>query len=170
MADMMMEKEGIKVPASAEERTKIWGQKLPRGLTSPTDTPHLAHVQNFETVKFDVTNIPLACHHLTRTCCLGGWHRTTMELGADEMHLVEEDNCMSLSSRTPYGNLGAVDTETHCCCCTGFPDVAPGEHHAVTPGCGCSGGLVQKIADELQERKVKRGAIAQMKQEENIIV
>ena len=57
--------------------------------------------------------------------------------------------------RTPYAQLGAIDTESTCGCCKNIPDVADA-------GCGCEAALMGEIATELHERKVKRGNIAQV--------
>lgn len=46
-----------------------------------------------------------------------------------------------------------------CCCCY---SVSTGQN-MVSPGCGCSKALVEEIAGELQDRKVKRGNIAQVR-------
>merc|ERR1712196_742462 len=77
--------------------------------------------------------------------------------------LVTKDCCNRTTTRTPYGNMGSVDTESICFCCSNLPDIG-------SPGCGCSNALVAEIAEELQQRKEKRGNIAQMKQQENIII
>jgi len=163
MADMALKQLGLEVPTSDGERRAIWGNNLPRGLTMRSDPPHIEVTEEFESVMHNVTNIPMALGYLASSCCLRGWHSQTLELDGEEMSVVETDCCTRLQSRTPYGNLGSVETETQLRCVTMLPDIA-------VPGCGCSGDLVQQIADQLQERKVKRGNIAQMKQQENIIV
>merc|ERR1719401_540750 len=55
--------------------------------------------------------------------------------------------------------MGSVDDAT-CCFC--FRSV-----NQMQPGCGCSDELVKEISEELQARKVGRGNIAQIRNQEN---
>lgn len=161
MANKFLAKEGLQYPPTPETMQMVFPGKKPRALTHE-QKPHIEPHKEFDMRSYKVTNYPasiIAC-----LCCpLCGWNSSTLELGPDEMLLVQENWCNRAASRTPYGNLGAVETETMCCCCSQLPEIA-------TPGCGCNAALVNEIAAELQERKVKRGNIAQMKQQENIII
>merc|ERR1740121_1242095 len=141
---------------------QVWGQNRPRGLALGSEVVHIEPEKEFETKDYDVTNYPECCCIFLCTCGTACCTKTNLELGSDELTIVQENMCGRTSSRTPYGNLGSVETELAFCCCHSLPDVA-------NPGCGCNEELVDEIAGELQERKVMRGNIAQMKQQENII-
>lgn len=161
MAEKLLQKEGIEYPPTPQVMDQVFPDKKPRALThqqNPQIEPH----QDFDAKSYSVTNYIECCVGCLFCPCKGP-ATSTLELLPDEMLLVKEDWCNRSTSRTSYGNLGAVETEVACCCCSQLPDIA-------TPGCGCSGSLVDEIAADLQERKVKRGNIAQMKQQENIII
>eukprot|EP00928_Gymnodinium_smaydae_P029159 TRINITY_DN22035_c0_g1_i2.p1 TRINITY_DN22035_c0_g1~~TRINITY_DN22035_c0_g1_i2.p1 ORF type:complete len:699 (-),score=74.54 TRINITY_DN22035_c0_g1_i2:400-2421(-) len=158
IAEQMCNKEGIQYPPTQETMAEVWKGKTPRGLTLGADHVHLEPDKEFEAKTYNVTNIPDCLCNFLCSCGLRGCLRNTLELGPDEVLLVREDLCSRSSSRTPYGNLGSVETEETCFCCHELPDVA-------TPGFGCSKDLVDEIAKELQERKVMRGNIAHMKQQ-----
>merc|ERR1719277_2757980 len=85
-----------------------------------------------------------------------------MELGAEEMFIVTQNLCTKNNERTPYAQLGAVEVETTCCCCIELPELAK-------PGFGCETAFVKEIEAELQDRKEKRGNIAQLKMQENML-
>jgi hypothetical protein len=158
----IIEKAGVQFPPTQPTIFRVFQGKTPRALTAAGNTVHIEAEKEFETRSFSVTNYPESIANLLCSCCLAGWRTRKIELTPEEMLILTEDCCSRTQSRTPYGNLDSVETETTCCCCSELPDVA-------TPGCGCSKDLVNEIEAELQERKVKRGAIAQMKQQENII-
>jgi hypothetical protein len=161
MADLLLQKEGIQFPPAAEAMSEVFPGAKPWALTHELKS-HIEPDQEFETKTYSVTNIPAAI--MSFVCCpCTGCHTTELELGPDEMLLINKDWCNQTQSRTPYGNIGSVETETTCCVCTELPEIA-------MPGCGCSEDLVNEIAGELQARKEKRGNIAQMRQQENIIV
>lgn len=162
MADLVMKNQGIAYPPSPQVMQEAFQGTVPRALRASLGHPHIEPDKEFETRVFDVTNYVEGVCNLLCTCCMAGWRTSTMELGPDEMLIEKKDFCMRAQSRTPYGNLGAVETETTFCCCSELPDVA-------NPRWGCSNDYVEEIAKELQERKEKRGMIAQMKQQENII-
>lgn len=161
MADLMLKKEGIQYPPTPEVMNQVFGDRKPRAL-SHEQKPHIEPHKEFENKAYSVTNyIALCMGCVCCPCC--GPTTSKLDLSPDEMTLTTENWCGVQTSRTPYGNLSAVETETMCCCCSQLPEIA-------TPGFGCSNALVDEIAAELQERKVKRGNIAQMKQQENIII
>lgn len=161
MAELILQKEGMPYPPSPQLMDEIFPGQKPRALTHKQN-PNIAPDKEFGSKKYNVTNLPSSiCGCLFCPCA--GWTTQYVELVPDEILTVTDNCCTTTTSRVPYGNLGAVETETFCCCCTSLPDIA-------VPGCGCSEGLVKEIAEELQERKVKRGNIAQMQQQENIII
>jgi len=162
LGERLCENQGVELPPTQEQMTAVWNGRLPRGLTMGEIHVHIEPDKDFPSTTYDVTNYSeCICNCL---CSLGlkGCLKTRLELGPDEVMIVREDCCNRWTSRSPYGNLGSVETELECCCCHSLPEVA-------TPGCGCDKAFVEKIAEDLQERKVKRGNIAQMQQQENII-
>jgi hypothetical protein len=163
MMDMLLDKDGISCPPPQQDMDKIWaGGTKPYALRNQLSPPHIAPDKDFQTRKFNVTNYPEAI--CTCLCCpCAGCTTRELDLGPDELTITSSNFCDQTTSRIPYGNLGSVETELTCCFCHELPDVA-------NPGCGCSRAVVDAIAEELQERKVKRGNIAQMKQQENIIL
>jgi len=154
---LMAEREGIQYPPSQEEMSRLFSGRVPEALRSCAP-PHVEPDREFPTKTYGVTNYVEAI-----ASCVGcrGPLTKTLELDAEEMIMTQTDWCSSKTSRTPYANLGAVEEE-RCCCCVVLPGVAE-------PGCGCDAEKTGEIAAELQERKVMRGMIAQMKQQENII-
>jgi len=161
MTHAWLKHEKIQYPPTPEVMEKTFPTQKPWILTHDSK-PHFEAHKDFETKTYTVTNYP-SCICSLLCCPCAGCTKETLELGPEEMLLVKENWCNRVQSRTPYGNLGAVETETACCCCSELPEIAK-------PGCGCSADLVKEIGDELQERKVKKGNIAQMKQQENIIL
>jgi len=159
LAEDILKREAIMYPPSTEEMNRVFDNKPPKVLTSQGGQVHVEPDQEFENKSYDVTNYPESICNLL----CAGWRTRKIDLTPDEMLIVTQDCCSLIQSRTPYGNVDAVETETACCCCAQLPDIA-------TPGCGCNRELVNEIAAELQERKTKRGNIAQIKQQENIIV
>merc|ERR1719188_850588 len=154
---LMAEKKGIQYPPSQEVMSKLFRGRVPEALRSPAPS-HVEPDKEFQTKTYSVTNYIEALVCCIASLGLRGLVTRTLELDAEEMKLTRTDFCSSKTSRTPYGNLGAVEEETACCCCVNVPDVA-------NPGCGCDTEKVSDIAAELQERKVMRGNIAQMKQQ-----
>lgn len=162
LGEEIIAREGIQFPPPQPVIFRVFQGKTPRALTAAGNTVHIEAEKEFQSKSYRVTNYPESMCNLLCSCCLAGWRTREIELTPDEMLILTKDCCSRTQSRTPYGNLDSVETETMCCCCSQLPDVA-------TPGCGCSTNLVEEIEAELQDRKIKRGAIAQMKQQENII-
>jgi len=159
MTDLLLNQSGIQYPPTPQEMAQIFPAGAPRGLVQ-AQRPNILPITQFETKTYNVVNyIDFCCTFLS---CLG-CKKMTLELRDDELVQVTQDCCNMSQSRTPYANLGSVETEKLCCCCSVLPDIAQ-------PGCGCSGELVEEIAQELQKRKEERGNIAQLKQQENIII
>lgn len=160
--EFVCQKEGVLYPPSQETISQVFPHKVPRVLSSPPGNPHIDAEKEFETKEYDVTNYIECCCNILCTLGLAGPRWRKLTLNAEEMYLEVTDFCGRYQSRTPYGNLGSVETEENCCCFYEVPEVAD-------PQCGCNKAMVDEIAGELQERKVKRGNIAQIKQQENII-
>jgi hypothetical protein len=120
---------------------------------------HMDPAVKFQVKDYDITNFFEA---LSSFCCCCGPTYTSMQLQEEEMFIAKENWCLSTKSRTPYAQLGSVDTENAFGCCMNIPEVA-------NPGCGCQKTKCTEIAADLQERKVKRGNIAQLKMQENLI-
>jgi hypothetical protein len=154
-------KQGLQYPPAQETIQSIYKGVTPKILLLNKESPHVGATEQFEMKIFDITNLPESICGLI--CCpCGGWTKKTMFLEAEEMYIKTENLCLLNNQRTPYGKLGAVETEVALCCCHQLPDVA-------TPGCGCSKDYVDQIASELQQRKVKRGNIAQIMMMENVM-
>jgi hypothetical protein len=156
---LILEKESIQYPPTQEQINQVFNGKRPRILDTPP--PHVGAAKAFDTREFNVTNHVESCCQMLCCPCAGPVYRT-MTLEAEEMYMVRTDWCSKNNERTPYAQLGSVEVETACICCSELPEVA-------SPGCGCSKALVDDIANELQARKVQRGNIAQFKMQENLI-
>ena len=61
----------------------------------------------------------------------------------------------------PYGELGSVEKVEACGCCYSFSsNLTPGTAEGgggLSPGCGCSGPLVEDIVSEMKQRMKARG-------------
>jgi len=165
MADLILNRQGILYPPAQSTVQEIYGHlQPPRAITTPPPMPHIDSVQEFEHQEYDITNYCESVSTFIFTLGLAGCTKTTMHLSAEEMHIITSNLCSVSNARTPYGNLGSVDTNEACCgCCVSLPGVA-------APACGCSKDTVQTIAGELQMRKEKRGNIAQLKMQENMVI
>lgn len=82
----------------------------------------------------------------------------------DEEAVLKTSHCMGTSEkRLPYGELGSVDEITAWGCFASFKsDLSPVDPRTnkkmpITPGCGCSTGLVHQIVTELKARMKGRG-------------
>jgi len=160
-ADTVLQKEGIAYPPDPETVRRVFGDNPPRVLTGQAD-PHPDPTEEFGPKDWDITdNVESLCA-LCCSCCLAGWTTKTMKIGGDEMHITATNWCCESNTRVPYAQLGSVETEESCFCCSELPEVA-------RPGWGCSRDRVDEIAKELQQRKVKRGNIAQILTQENLI-
>jgi len=161
--ELILDSKSIPYPPDAETKHHMYGDNVPLILTRPPNPPHVNPGAKFPLRQYDVSN-----HCLSGLLFLGGCGlpgpctRITMTLEEEEMSMRTVNWCLQKNKRTPYAHLGSVDTSTCCVFCSSLPELA-------VPGCGCSQGLVKEIAEELQERKVKRGNIAQIKIQENIM-
>eukprot|EP00933_Yihiella_yeosuensis_P084261 TRINITY_DN98685_c0_g1_i1.p1 TRINITY_DN98685_c0_g1~~TRINITY_DN98685_c0_g1_i1.p1 ORF type:complete len:734 (-),score=156.32 TRINITY_DN98685_c0_g1_i1:176-2377(-) len=163
MGSLVISKEGLAYPPTQETMSKLYGERVPRVVRDNQESPHVDPVTVFQYKKYDVTNyIECFCSFLCCPCT--GCMTRTLELEPDEFVLTSQDTfgCNVTHARSPYAQLGSVDEEVVCCCCHAIPDIA-------TPGFGCSADKVKEILGDLQERKVKRGNIAQLQLQENLI-
>lgn len=160
-SDVVLHTLGIQYPPRQDVMGRIFGSLIPRSIDKK-DPPHIDPAVKFDQKTYDITDL---WESLFTCCCslgLCGWTRRTMELSAEEMTITTENCCLYNKARTPYAKLGAVEVEEYCCCCHGLPEVA-------SPGWGCEKAKVDQIASDLQERKVKRGNIAQLMMQENMV-
>ena len=103
-------------------------------------------VNQFPTKQYDVTNlIAKAC-----SCCI---LTEQLTLEPEEVVFRRGTLCDTYTRRLPYGELGSVDKNTSCGCCsqTMLKDVP------IVPGLGCESGLVEEIVAELKARMKERG-------------
>mmetsp|Transcript_27136 Transcript_27136/g.63551 ORF Transcript_27136/g.63551 Transcript_27136/m.63551 type:complete len:713 (-) Transcript_27136:90-2228(-) len=157
-----IERLGSNYPPTPKDMSTMYrGVMAPKALTM--DRPHNEPSQTFETKEFDVTNYCTSFFSFVCSLgCAGPCTKEKIELQPEEMVKTTQNWCLTRKERTPYAQLGSVDVESACGCCRSIPDVG-------SAGCGCSVRLMEELADELQERKVKRGNIAQIKLKENIM-
>ena len=139
--------------------SQVYGTPVYRILGQPFGLMHPEASRTFEAKDYgDVTNFWECC--CCFLCCLGKVKKS-LEMSEEEVHVVQEGTCYRSTVRRPYPQLGDVEV-SNCMCCVMVDDVG-------SPGCGCNHDLVGRIASDLQERKVLRGNIAQLKTSENIM-
>ena len=127
-----------------------------------------AGMQSFELKEYDVTSNWEAGCGLCCTCCIIGWTTTKLTLDPDEAVLKKDNSCCHSVQKRPYAQLGHVDSNQACGCCWGVTSDLTGYEGEISPGCGCSEGLVKEIIEELQARKLGRGNVAQLKAQEQL--
>lgn len=126
-------------------------------------------IPRFTTKDYDVTFKPSDCCSGCLTNC--GYFKTTLTMEPEEVMKTDLNCCSQTSQRRPYAQLGSVSVvdNTRCCqynFCGGCQRIG-GEGVAIDswvvyPGWGTSTSLVKEIQEELQNRKVCRGSIAQL--------
>jgi hypothetical protein len=80
----------------------------------------------------------------------------TVELKENHMNVKEVNNIDESIAFVPYAQMDSVEIEKSCCCCF--------QVNEYSPGCGCcNGAIVEELGAELQQRKVRRAEIAQLK-------
>lgn len=130
-------------------------QYPPKSMELPPIRPHLKPSEDFPTREFEVTNYCMSLY-----CCLT--QQDTMTLENDKV-ITKSSNCISENVNSmPYAQISSVDEDRCCYCCRGV--------NGIIPGCGCQGEKVADLAHELQQRKVKRGDIAQLRNQENTML
>ena len=102
-----------------------------------------------------------------RSLGLAGWQTQHLHLGEEEVTLTKKDFCATSTMRMPYVQLGSVDVETICC---GSCFNVETDGGIIQPKCGCDKDLVDEISEDLQNRKVTRGNIAQVRMQENLMI
>ena len=123
--------------------------------------------QQFEKRTFDVTS---QCERYCRCICCPcvGLSTTKLELGPDEAVLSKHDCCNHIVQKRPYAQLGSVDSHHECGICWSVGSDLTGRDGRLMPGWGCNAPLVREIVEELQERKLGRGNVAQMRSHEDL--
>lgn len=155
---LLLDKQGLEVayPPSQQTMSDLYGPGAPQ--QPPIPPPHDTTSISFPEKTYDVQNTCGAVCGCLCTCGIAGCTKTTMILKEEEIQTELSNNCTQSVNRTPYAQLGGVSQST----CCGLHSV-----NGMMPGLGCSADVVKEIADELQERKVKRGNIAQLRNQEN---
>jgi len=107
----------------------------------------------FDTKEYDVTN------YCELVCACGMMSNLTLE--PEEAVLKKANICSTTTKRMPYGELGSVDKNTSCGCCTAVASnlTAGGEdgNKGISPKCGCDESTVADIVAELKARMKARG-------------
>jgi hypothetical protein len=156
----MVKAQGMDFPPPQQAMSQYWSQQsMPIDNVIRKKVTHFDASTKFEVKSFDISNY---CEMCCSCLCCCGPTKTNMTLDEEEMHIKQENWCVTTNSRTPYAQLGSVDTEQVCFCCLEIPEVA-------NPKCGCDKATVEEIAADMQARKVGRGNIAQLKMQENMI-
>merc|ERR1712032_166243 len=112
--------------------------------------------EQVEMKTYDVTNTCDNIGNCMGTCGIAGCTTETLELHQDDLFIVTKNNLDDSNMKTPYAEMDSVDIARSCCCFWSVNDTSP--------GCGCDRAEVEEIAAELQDRKLKRGNIAHLKQ------
>lgn len=138
-------------PPSQSVMSQLYGQTP----LLPPIRPHAKPSEQFPMKEYDVTNLcASAC------CCFTQKDTITLE---PDKQIYKSVNCIGDSVNSmPYAQISSVDEERDCWCLRSV--------NGMMPGCGCSGNLVTEVATELQQRKVGRGDIAQLKNQENTML
>jgi len=158
---LLMDKLGAETvyPPSQQTMSKIYGAAAPKQPPMPPERPHQVASQAFPVKTYDnVNNQCDAACLMCICCCIPGCTKKKLTLAEEEVVVEVKNNITESVTRMPYAQLGSVD-EGRCCCCTGV--------NGISPGWGCSYDLVKEISEELQARKVGRGNIAQLRNQEN---
>ena len=146
-------------PPRQETMTSLYGSAAPD--LSASVAPHATPSAQFETREFNVRNETSNCLDFVCTCSTAGCSTHTLTLEPEQAVSRRSNRCYASVDRKPYGQLGSVD-EAICCCVHNVNGVAPG-------WCG-DPAMVKEIAAELQARKVGRGNIAQLRNQENTML
>lgn len=148
-------------PPTQETMQAVYGPQGPE-INPPSSIPHEIASQAFPTRTFQVRN---ECQNLCSfigTCGIAGCMKHEMVLEPEQVVTTFRTNCGTSIDRKPYAQLKAVDEEIICCCCHMVNLHCPG-------WCGDSE-MINEIASELQARKVGRGNIAQLRNQENTMI
>ena len=157
-SDILLRQQGMQYPPSQATMAAIYGAQqpqLPPASAGVGQAIHLHASEQMPTRSFDITN---ACERLF-LCC----QSSHLELNDEEAIFRRKSCCLKSVRREPYAQLGSVEPAQLCC---GLCVNVQTDQNLVCPGFGCSHDSVTEIASELQNRKVKRGNIAQIRQQD----
>lgn len=161
-ADVLMHHSGVQFPPTQETMHSIYGQTVPT-LPPHSDKDkaiHLISSEKVDTKSYGITNY---CDFV-ECCC----QTENLELNGEEAVFTKSSCCLKSRRREPYFSLASVEPSENCC---GVCKTVATESNIVSPGCcGANTALVEEIAGELQQRKLKRGNIAQIRQQENLMI
>lgn len=160
--DVLLKKKDIEYPPSQQTLQAIYGEsppQLPPAAAERGQALHLSASEQMDRRVFDITNMcEMVC------CCL---QKTNLELNDEEAIFRKQSCCLKGVRREPYAQLGSVEpARLFCGLCVNVQT----DQNLVCPGCGCNHHLTETISAELQNRKVKRGNIAQIRQQENLLI
>jgi len=162
-SDIVLKHFEIQYPPQQFTMTAIYGPNPP---TLPSDEGergsgiHLESSAQFETRSWTITN---HCCETVCCCC----QTSALQLNDEEAVVSRSGPCSRSTVREPYAQLGSVEKSEVCC---GVCSSVETDSALISPGWGCSRAVVEDIAAELQRRKVKRGNIAQIKMQENLMI
>ena len=128
---------------------------LPSATAEAGQGIHASASEQMPTRNFDITSM----FERVFCCC----QTTHLELNDEEAVFRRKSCCLKAVRREPYAQLGSVEPAQLCC---GVCVNVHTDQNMVCPGCGCSHDKVREVATELQNRKVKRGNIAQIRQQD----
>ena len=97
------------------------------------------------------------CCRWIASCPLVHWgvspYKITLILDADEVVKIEKSLCGEDRSQILYRELGAVGKSKICCFTSLVSDFG-----TFRPGCGCEEGKIDKLVEELNQRRMERGS------------
>lgn len=159
--DILMQNLSIAYPPSQETMVSMYGASPPTLPSDEAERGSGIHIQSSERLDTRQWNITNFTDRICRCC-----QSVNLELNDEESLITRHGPCCRSIVREPYAQMGSVEKASVCCVCAS----AQTDHAVISPDCGCSSGVVNEIAHELQRRKVLRGNIAQIKQQENLMI
>jgi len=159
--DILLRHLGISYPPTQDRMVAMYGPTPPNLPLDEAQRGSGVHLQASEFLDTEVHNTTNYCQFVA-ACCL----TQQLELGDEEITIASENLLGSMQKRVPYAHLGSVE-KTECCgvCMSVTTDVG-----IFQPKCGCDTTTAEELRQTLQHRKVKRGNIAQIRQQENMMV
>ena len=150
--DQLLGQKGLIYPPKQEIMCSIYGEASPQ--LPPIERSRLLEDQLPE-LRFDVRN---GCDKL----CLGS---QTLELLEDEVIFMWESPCYECRNVESYAQLGSVQASQMLCL-----SLAHTDDMLICPGCGCNDALVNEVVREMRIRRLQRGRIAQIRQQEELMM
>lgn len=150
--NQLLEKKRLSYPPEQETMHSIYGELPPqlppieRSAFSEDKLPEL---------RFDIQN---CCYKL----CNGS---QTLTLSKDEAIVISESPCYKCHAVESYAQLGSVQAFKLQCL-----SFAQTDHVLICPGCGCNDALVNEVVQEMRTRLVLRGRVAQIRQQEELMM